>query len=101
MTTKCDLARHLLGWRMRRPKRARGDLARAFRIVTTDCRAIGRWTIHYSIFLLERFYGRRLVLFHIEHSVKLGDLQQIVNFLGQVEQLQFAALVLRGGKGAD
>jgi hypothetical protein len=53
---------------------ARRDLARAFRMVTTDSRAICRWTIPDSIWLFERFYGRCLVLFHIEDGVKLGDL---------------------------
>ena len=51
--------------------------------------------------LLERLYGRSFVVFHVEYGVELGDLQQIVDFLGELEQFQFAALVLGGGKGAD
>src|ERR1700722_8279416 len=41
------------------------------------------------------------VVFHVEHGVQLGDLQQVMNFLGQVEQLEFATLITHGGEGAD
>src|SRR5208282_2598211 len=51
--------------------------------------------------LAERFYARCFVVLHIEDGVELGDLQQVVNFLGEVEQLEFAALVLGSGEGAD
>jgi hypothetical protein len=49
----------------------------------------------------ERFHGYCLVVFHIEDGVELGDLEQIVDLLGEVEQLKFAALVLGGGECAD
>jgi len=49
----------------------------------------------------ERFYGRCFVVLHIEDGVELRDLQQVVYFLGEVEQLEFAALVFGGGEGAD
>jgi hypothetical protein len=49
----------------------------------------------------ERFYGRCFVVLHIEDGVELRDLQQVVYFFGEVEQLEFAALVFGGGEGAD
>ncbi len=49
----------------------------------------------------ERFYASCFVFFHIEDGVELGDLQQVVHFLGEVEQFEFAALVLGRGEGAD
>jgi hypothetical protein len=51
--------------------------------------------------LAERLYGGRFFVFYVENSVELGDLEQVVNFLGEVEQLEFAALVFDGGVGAD
>src|SRR5258708_38862434 len=51
--------------------------------------------------LLESLDRRCLVFLHVKHGVELGDLQQVVYLLGEVQQLEFAALVLGGGKGAD
>lgn len=51
--------------------------------------------------LLERLHGRRFVVLYVEHCVELGDLKQIVHFLGQIQQLQFAALILRRREGTD
>jgi hypothetical protein len=51
--------------------------------------------------LLERFHGGRFVVFYVENGVQLGDLQQVVDLLGQVEQFQFAALVFDRGESAD
>ena len=51
--------------------------------------------------LRERLDRGGFVVLHVEHGVQLGDLQQVVNFLGQVEQLEFTALILHCGKGAD
>src|SRR5881275_2171046 len=47
--------------------------------------------------LAERQYGRCFVVLHIEEGVELRDLQQVVYSLGDVEQLEFAALVLGSG----
>src|SRR6476620_6733270 len=55
----------------------------------------------WSHLLAERLYGGRFVVFHVEDGVELGDLQQVVDFLGEVEQLEFAALVFHCGVGAD
>src|SRR5271165_4672185 len=55
----------------------------------------------WGMWLAERLHRPGLVLSHIEDGVQLGDLQQVVNFLGQVQQFEFAALVAYGGKGAD
>jgi len=49
----------------------------------------------------ERFYRRRFVVFDVEDGVEFRDLQQVVYFLGEVEQLEFAALVFASGEGAD
>jgi hypothetical protein len=49
----------------------------------------------------ERFYGRCFVFLHIEDGIELRDLQQVVYFLGEVKQLELAALVFGGGEGAD
>src|SRR5579872_2971429 len=51
--------------------------------------------------LLERLHGRGFVVFHVEDGVELGDLQQVVDFLSQVEQLQFAALILGRRESTD
>ena len=51
--------------------------------------------------LFERFDRGCFVVFHVEDGVELGDLKQVVDLLGEVQQLQFAALVLHGGKGAN
>ena len=34
---------------------------------------------------------RRFVVLDVEDGVELGDLEQVVNLLGQVQQLQFAS----------
>ena len=49
----------------------------------------------------ERLYGRRFVVLDVEDGVELRDLQQVVYFFGEVEQLEFAALVFGSGEGAD
>src|SRR6185312_382168 len=51
--------------------------------------------------LPEGLYRRRLIILHVKNGVKLRDLQQVMNFLGQLEQLQFATLVFRCGICAD
>ena len=50
--------------------------------------------------LLESFDCCGFVVLHIEDGIQLGDLQQVVDFFGQVEQLQFATLIAHGGEGA-
>src|SRR6516164_3822849 len=51
--------------------------------------------------LLERLDRGGFVVLHVEDRVKLGDLEQVVDLLGEVEQLQFATLILGGREGAD
>jgi len=51
--------------------------------------------------LPERLHRGSLVVLNVEHGIELGDLQQVVDFLGQVQQLEFAALIFYGGIGAD
>jgi hypothetical protein len=49
----------------------------------------------------ERFYGYRFVIANVENRVELGDLQDVVNFIVQLEELQFALLLADGDEGAD
>src|ERR1700760_4061109 len=49
----------------------------------------------------ERGDGGCFVVLNIKDGVKLGDLEQVMNLLGEVQQLQFAALVADCGVGAD
>lgn len=51
--------------------------------------------------LPERLYRRGLVILDLEYGIQLRDLQQIVHFLRQLEQFQFATLVFGGGVCAD
>jgi hypothetical protein len=51
--------------------------------------------------LTERLYRDCFVIFNVEHGIEFGDLEKIVNFLRKLEQLQFAALVLGSGVGAN
>jgi hypothetical protein len=49
----------------------------------------------------ERLYAGCFVLLDIEDGVELRDLQQVVHFLGEVEQLEVAALVFARSESAD
>src|SRR5713101_2727536 len=49
---------------------------------------------------LERGDGLGFVVFDVEDGVELGDLEQVVDLLGELEQLQLATLVADGGKRA-
>jgi len=51
--------------------------------------------------LVKRFDCCRFVVFHVEHGIELGDLEQIVNFFGQIQQLEVASLVPHCGKRAN
>src|ERR1035437_3488255 len=51
--------------------------------------------------LLERLDRGSFAVFHVEHGVELGNLKQIIDFLGEVQELEFAALILGRGEGAD
>ena len=50
---------------------------------------------------MERLDSPRLIVFDVKHGVQLGDLEQVVHFLGEVEQFEFAALIADGGERAD
>jgi hypothetical protein len=50
--------------------------------------------------LLERLYRGSFVVLYVEDGIKLGDLEQIVDLLGEVQQLQFAALIFGRGESA-
>jgi len=45
--------------------------------------------------------GDRLVVFHVEDGVQLRNLEQVVDLLGEIQELQFPALPLHGSERAD
>ncbi len=49
----------------------------------------------------ERSYCGGLVVQYVEDGVELGNLQKVVNFLGQVQEFQFSALIANRRKGTD
>lgn len=51
--------------------------------------------------VVEAFHGVELVVFNVEDGVELGDVQDVVNLLGEVEELEFASRVADGGEAAD
>jgi hypothetical protein len=51
--------------------------------------------------VVEGSYGGEFVVFDIENGVELGDVEDVVNFLGEVEELEFASGVADGGEAAD
>src|SRR6185312_8392442 len=51
--------------------------------------------------LAEGADGFGFVVFDVEDGVELGDLEEVVDLLGEVEELELAAGVLDGGKGGD
>src|SRR5580704_13673000 len=66
----------------------------------------GRRVLAAALFLRGVLLGERgdsgcLVVLDVKDGVKLGDLQQVMDLLGQVQQLQLAATVLDGRECAD
>src|SRR5229473_6931304 len=51
--------------------------------------------------LLKTAHGRGFIVEDIKHGKQLGDLQKVVNFLRQVQQLQFPAAVPHRRESAD
>src|ERR1700719_918624 len=51
-------------------------------------------------FFVEAAQSRDFVGVHIKNGIQFRDLQQVMHFFGQMQQLQFAAAVLDGGVGA-
>ena len=78
--------------------RSRKELGRCPHFSRRNAREMGR---PQDGNLLERLYGGSLVVFHVKHRIELGDLKQIVDLLGKVQQFEFAALVLGRGERAD
>src|ERR1017187_4210732 len=58
-------------------------------------------TTRVELLVVEGLHSGCFIVFHIENSVELGDLEQVVHLLGQVQQFEFAALVLGRRVGAD
>src|SRR5450755_4604119 len=50
--------------------------------------------------VVEGTHGGEFVVFDVEDGVELGDVEDVVNFLGEVQELQFAAGVADGGEAA-
>src|ERR1700684_1864873 len=51
--------------------------------------------------VVEGFYGGEFVVFDVEDGIELGDVEDVVNFLGEVEELEFASSVADGGEAGD
>ena len=51
--------------------------------------------------LCERLDRVCFVVLDVEDGVEFGDLEQVVNLFGQIQELQFAAAVADGGESAD
>ena len=51
--------------------------------------------------VVEGFYGVELVVLYVENGVELGDVQDVVNLLGEIEEFELAPGVADGGKAAD
>lgn len=46
-----------------------------------------------TLILLERSHRCGFVVPYVEYRIQFGDLEQVMDFLGEIEQLQLAALV--------
>src|ERR1700719_974415 len=51
-------------------------------------------------FFVEAAQSRDFVGVHVKNGIQFRNLQQVMHFFGQMQQLQFAAAVLDGGVGA-
>src|SRR5882757_1588778 len=51
--------------------------------------------------VVEGFYGGEFVIFDVEDGVELGDVEDVLNFLGKAEEFEFAAGVADGSEAAD
>lgn len=51
--------------------------------------------------VVEGLYGGEFVFFDIEDGVELGDVEDVLNFLGEAEKFELAAGVADGGEAAD
>jgi hypothetical protein len=51
--------------------------------------------------VVEGFYGGEFVVFDVEDGVELGDVEDVLDFLGEVEKFEFASGVADGGEAAD
>ena len=51
--------------------------------------------------VVEGFHGGEFVVFDVEDGVELGDVEDVLDFLGEVEELEFAAIIADGGETAD
>jgi hypothetical protein len=51
--------------------------------------------------VVEGFYRGEFVVFDVEDGVELGDVEDVLNFLGEAEEFEFATGVADGGVAAD
>src|SRR5450432_206314 len=59
------------------------------------------WGYLFGEEVVEGFYGGEFVFADVEDGVELGDVEDVLDFLGEVEELEFAAGVADGGVAAD
>src|SRR5271170_3948048 len=72
-----------------------------FQRTTTSLRMTERRESLLGEEVVEGFYGGKFVVFNIEDGVELGDVEDVLDFLGEVEEFEFAAGVADGGEAAD
>jgi len=51
--------------------------------------------------VVKGFYGGEFVVFDVENGVELGDVEDVVDLLSEVEELEFASGVADGGEAGD
>ena len=51
--------------------------------------------------IIEGFHSREFVVFDVEDGIELGDIEDVVNFLGEGEKLEFAAGVADCGEATN
>jgi hypothetical protein len=55
----------------------------------------------FGVEVVERFYGSELVVADIEDGVQFCDVQHVVHFLAEIQQLQLSTGIADGGEASD
>ena len=51
--------------------------------------------------VVEGSHGGEFIVFDVEDGVELGDVEDVIHFLGEVEELEFASGVADGSEAAN
>jgi len=81
------------------PRAVRGAEESRFLAALGMTRIILAWLLGEEV--VEGADGGEFVVFDVEDGVELGDVEDVVNFLGEVEEFEFATGVADGGEAAD